>query len=147
MCVYPFELAQLKKSGFGRSLPRHGLKLLHCIAVRLRNNDMYMFCNPKYDNYGFHQFFNEPKREWHVLLPVENGLTYYTVGNLKIEAKNPSRMTSQANFLVNTVPATWIVSFLELIRVTMFALSMPVNITAVMLPQKSAGDCSFILVI
>lgn len=50
---------------------------------------MYMFCNPNYDNYGFHQFFNKPKREWHVYLLVENGLNYYTVGNLNIEAKNP----------------------------------------------------------
>ncbi|XP_053088224.1 uncharacterized protein LOC128317983 [Pangasianodon hypophthalmus] len=83
------ELAQLKKTGFGRPRPRHGLKLLHWIAVHLRYSEMKMYWSSQSKDYGFHQFHNIPQTDGYILLPIINKLTYHTVGNLNINSEKP----------------------------------------------------------
>ncbi|XP_060782554.1 uncharacterized protein LOC132889762 [Neoarius graeffei] len=74
------EMEQLKKSGFGRPYPRHGLKLLYWFAndCLYFDNDNKMCWNydPEEGHFGFKFFENRDK-----LLPEVN-LDYYEVGNL-----------------------------------------------------------------
>lgn len=77
------DLAQLKESGFGWPEPRHGLKQLHWTAKQLWEHNFHIFFRPECEDYGFHKFHNEPNRDGYILLPTENGLTYFTGGSLK----------------------------------------------------------------
>ncbi|XP_051559191.1 uncharacterized protein LOC127444064 [Myxocyprinus asiaticus] len=79
------ELSQLKESGFGQPLPRHGLRLLwwfarECVQIN-SNHRMTARCNPAKGEFGFHRFHNRTEVNAEKLLP-NTKLTYYEVGNL-----------------------------------------------------------------
>ncbi|XP_029585327.1 uncharacterized protein LOC115172240 isoform X1 [Salmo trutta] len=96
-------MADLRRSGFGRHLPRHGLKLLFWFAKNYIKFDymgeMVARYNPNEGGFDFHPFQNRP--EWdcsnvttHIsviscnfLLP-DNVHPYYIVGNLNPEESN-----------------------------------------------------------
>lgn len=74
---------QLRRMGFGRPPPRHGLHLLHWFCSEGlyidENNELVPCCNPKRGDFGFHLFenrFNDFQ-----LLPNAT-FPYYVVGNL-----------------------------------------------------------------
>lgn len=76
--------SQLKRSGFGRPPPRHGLQLLlwfskECLYFD-RNDKMVPCCNPDEGDFGFHLFENRYRNGFQ-LLPAIN-FPYYVVGNL-----------------------------------------------------------------
>ncbi|KAI5627572.1 hypothetical protein C0J50_12875 [Silurus asotus] len=75
------ELGDLKKVGFGKPFPRHGLKLLHWFANSClyfdNNNQMWLYDNPEEGHFGFKYFGNKTE-----LLPYSN-LNYYEMGNLR----------------------------------------------------------------
>ncbi|XP_053087128.1 uncharacterized protein LOC113524534 [Pangasianodon hypophthalmus] len=80
--------AQLKRVGFGRPPPRHGLHLLHWFSTEClyfdKNNKMVPRCNPKKRDFGFHLFENRFYQNSVQLLPDINS-PYYVVGNLNSE--------------------------------------------------------------
>ncbi|KAG5285634.1 hypothetical protein AALO_G00005630 [Alosa alosa] len=87
-------LEDLRKSGFGRPSPRHGLQLLYWFVNDGLEFDFYdnmlAQCHPEQGDYGFHHFGNFEK-----ILPliVQNSReTYYEVGNL-----NPERYPEALN--------------------------------------------------
>lgn len=80
-------LEELRKSGFGRPSPRHGLKLLYwfvnnCLELDFHDN-MLAQCHPERGDYGFHHFGNF--EEILPLLAPNSRETYYDVGNLNPE--------------------------------------------------------------
>lgn len=77
--------AQLRRVGFGRPPPRHGLHLLHWFcseALYVHENDqMIPRCDPEEGDFGFHLFENRFYQNGLRLLPNIN-FPYYVVGNL-----------------------------------------------------------------
>ncbi|KAL0202983.1 hypothetical protein M9458_001001, partial [Cirrhinus mrigala] len=77
------ELSQLKESGFGQPLPRHGLNLLHWFAqdyISFSKTDIVPKFSPQNGDFCFHKFKNRIEDDDHIV-PVQN-LPYYEVGNL-----------------------------------------------------------------
>ncbi|KPP58790.1 hypothetical protein Z043_123352, partial [Scleropages formosus] len=81
-------LKDLKKTGYGQSYQRHGLRLLRFLAeniIRFENGVMHAQFTG--DQYGFHHYGN-----YEGLLPVlRSGLQYFEVGNLNTETHPRSR--------------------------------------------------------
>ncbi|KTF81922.1 hypothetical protein cypCar_00020734 [Cyprinus carpio] len=75
------ELPQIKHSGFGQPMPRHGLNLLYWFAhdyIDFRNGEIVSKYTPRDKRFGFHKFENDDDDP---IVPRQN-LPYYEVGNL-----------------------------------------------------------------
>ncbi|KAA0712438.1 hypothetical protein E1301_Tti012961 [Triplophysa tibetana] len=79
------EIAHLRRSGFGRPWPRHGLKLLYWFANECiyfdNNNEMRYKYDPDEGYFGFHHFKNRYYQSGERLLP-DVDIPYYVIGNL-----------------------------------------------------------------
>ncbi|KAL1023518.1 hypothetical protein UPYG_G00041880 [Umbra pygmaea] len=80
-------LKDLRDSGFGRPLPRHGLTLLFWFVQECTdfnyNDNMTVKCHPERGDFGFHHFGN-----FENILPVLLGNArekYFEVGNLNTD--------------------------------------------------------------
>lgn len=87
VCVSPqtlYTVTELEESVFSQFPPRHGLTRLYWFLHKIAstNFNLYQLCKDEGTDFGFHYFENREQ-----LLP-DDGLIYYTLGNLKeIEAK------------------------------------------------------------
>ncbi|KAI7791399.1 uncharacterized protein LOC130548761 [Triplophysa rosa] len=79
------EIAHLRRSGFGRPRPRHGLKLLYWFANECiyfeNNNEIRSKYDPDEGCFGFHLFKNRYDQYGDRLLP-DVDIPYYVIGNL-----------------------------------------------------------------
>ncbi|XP_072526260.1 uncharacterized protein [Salminus brasiliensis] len=78
------EMTHLQRSRFGRTQPRHGLKLLYWFAsdcISLEYSNITSEYDPENGDFGFHYFENRFDRNGVKLLP-DVDLPYYVVGNL-----------------------------------------------------------------
>ncbi|XP_039541910.1 uncharacterized protein LOC120489250 [Pimephales promelas] len=82
------ELSQLKQSGFGQPLPRHGLNLLYWFArdyIGFNNSgEIVLRFKPKNGDFGFHKYHNRIDEDEDPIVPIvpTENLLYYEVGNL-----------------------------------------------------------------